>query len=90
MRLILISLIFCIAISSAAIDLRGSDPSFAKNLSAQNDLASWHPGGLPDFGHYYSEVRAEVQDAGPTETYLEQFANNETVLPAGMLNTTQE
>jgi len=60
MRLVLISLIVCIAISSAAIDLRGADPSFAKNLSTQNDLVSWQPDGLPDFGHYYSEVRAEV------------------------------
>lgn len=90
MRLALISLIFCIAISSAAIDLMGSDPNFAKNLSAQNDLVSWQTNGLPDFGHYYSEVRTEVQDVGPTETYLEQFANNETALPASILNITQE
>ena len=90
MRLVLISLIFCLAISSAAIDLRGTDPNVAKNLSAQNDLVSWQPGGLPDFGHYYSEVRVEVQDAGPTETYLVQFANNETALPASILNNTKE
>lgn len=90
MRLVLISLIFCIAISSAAIDLRGTDPNFAKNLSAQNDLVSWQSGGLPDFGHYYSEVRTEVQDVGPTETYLVQFASNETALPASILNNTQE
>ena len=90
MKLVLISLILCIAISSAAIDLRGADPNFAKNLSAQNDLVSWQPGGLPDFGHYYSEVRAELQDAGPTETYLVQFANNETTLPESVFNNTQE
>ena len=88
MKLIL-ALILCIAFASA-IDLRGTDPNFAKNLSAQNDLVSWQPNGLPDFGHYYSEVRTEVQDVGPTETYLVQFANNETALPASILNNTQE
>ena len=88
MKLIL-ALILCIAFASA-IDLRGTDPNVAKNLSAQNDLVSWQPGGLPDFGHYYSEVRTEVQDVGPTETYLVQFANNETALPASVLNNTQE
>jgi hypothetical protein len=88
MKLIL-ALILCIAFASA-IDLRGTDPKVAKNLSAQNDLVSWQPGGLPDFGHYYSGTRAEVQDVGPTETYLVQFANNETALPASILNITQE
>ena len=90
MRLVLISLIFCIAISSAAIDLRGTDPSFAKNLSAQNALSGWQDNELPDLGHYCSGTRAEVQDAGPTEVYLVQFANNETTLPESILNTTSE
>ena len=90
MRLVLISLIFCIAISSAAIDLRGSDPNFAKNLSAQNTLIGWQANELPDLGHYYSGMRAEVQDAGPTETYLAQFAANETTLPESILNNTKE
>ena len=90
MRLVLISLIFCITISSAAIDLRGTDPSFAKNLSAQNALSGWQDNELPDLGHYCSGTRAEVQDAGPTEVYLVQFANNETTLPESILNTTSE
>ena len=90
MRLVLISLIFCIALSSAAIDLRGTDPSFAKNLSAQNTLSGWHANELPDLGHYCSGMRAEVQDVGPTETYLVQFANNEIALPESILNTTSE
>jgi len=90
MRLVLISLIFCIAISSAAIDLRGADPNFAKNLSAQNALSGWQDNELPDLGHYCSGTRAEVQDTGPTETYLVQFANNETVLPESVFNTTKE
>ena len=90
MRLVLISLIFCIAISSAAIDLRGTDPSFAKNLSAQNTLSGWQDNELPDLGHYCSGTRAEVQDVGPTETYLVQFANNETALPESVFNNTKE
>jgi len=90
MKLILFSLIFCIAISSAAIDLRGTDPDVAKNLSAQNSIANWNPGGLPDYGHYYSEMRPIVQELGPTETYLAAFAGNETALPASILNTTGE
>ena len=90
MRLVLISLIFCIAISSAAIDLRGTDPNFAKNLSAQNTLTSWQANELPDLGHYCSGTRAEVQDTGPTEVYLVQFANNETALPESVFNTTKE
>jgi len=88
MKLVLISLIFCIAISSAAIDLRGTDPNVAKNFSSQNDIASWNPGGLPDYGHYYSELRPIVQDLGPTETYLAQFAANETALPVSIINQT--
>ena len=90
MKLILISLIFCIAISSAAIDLRGTDPNFAKNLSAQNTLTGWQDNELPDLGHYCSGTRAEVQDVGPTETYLVQFANNETALPESVFNNTKE
>jgi hypothetical protein len=90
MRLVLISLIFCIALSSAAIDLRGYDPNFAKNLSAQNTLSGWQDNELPDLGHYCSGMRAEVQDAGPTEVYLVQFANNETTLSESILNTTSE
>ena len=90
MRLILISLILCIALSSAAIDLRGSDPNFAKNLSAQNTLIGWQANELPDLGHYCSGTRAEVQDVGPTETYLVQFAANETALPESVFNTTKE
>ena len=90
MRLVLISLIFCIAISSAAIDLRGTNPDFAKNLSAQNTLSGWQDNELPDLGHYCSGMRAEVQDAGPTEVYLVQFANNETTLSESILNTTSE
>jgi hypothetical protein len=87
MKLILISLILCIAVS-AAIDLRGTDPNVAKNFSSQNDIASWNPGSLPDYGHYYSELRAVVQDLGPTETYLAQFAANETALPVSIINQT--
>ena len=90
MRLVLISLIFCIALSSAAIDLRGTDPSFAKNLSAQNALSGWQDNELPDLGHYCSGTRAEVQDTGPTETYLVQFAANEIALPDSILNNTSE
>lgn len=88
MKLVLISLIFCIAVS-AAIDLRGTDPDVAKNFSSQNDIANWNPGGLPDYGHYYSEPRPIVQDLGPTETYLAAFAGNETALPASILNQTE-
>lgn len=88
MKLVLISLIICIAISSAAIDLRGTDPNVAKNLSAQNNLANWNPGGIPDFGHYYSETKPVLQDAGPTETYLAAFAANETALPDSIYNQT--
>ena len=90
MKLIFISLIFCIALSSAAIDLRGTNPDFAKNLSAQNTLIGWQDNELPDLGHYCSGTRAEVQDAGPTEVYLVQFANNETALPESILNNTSE
>ena len=90
MRLVLISLILCIALSSAAIDLRGSDPNFAKNLSAQNTLTGWQDNELPDLGHYCSGTRAEVQDVGPTETYLVQFAANEITLPESILNNTKE
>lgn len=90
MRLVLISLIFCIALSSAAIDLRGYDPNFAKNLSAQNTLSGWQDNELPDLGHYCSGTRAEVQDVGPTETYLVQFAANEITLPESILNNTSE
>lgn len=88
MKLVLISLIFCIALTSAAIDLRGTDPDVAKNLSAQNSIANWNPGGLPDYGHYYSELRPMVQDLGPTEVYLVQFAGNETEIPASIFNAT--
>ena len=90
MKLVLISLIFCIALSSAAIDLRGYDPNFAKNLSAQNTLTGWQDNELPDLGHYCSGTRAEVQDVGPTETYLVQFAANEITLPESILNNTSE
>jgi hypothetical protein len=88
MKLVLISLIFCIALTSAAIDLRGADPSMAKNFSAQNNISGWNPGGIPDYGPYSSENRRVVQDLGPTETYLAAFAGNETALPASILNIT--
>lgn len=89
MRAILISLILCIALSSAAIDLRGTDPSVAKNLSAQNDLIGWQSNELPDLGHYYSGVRSMTQDEGPTEIYLVEFAQNETAIPDSIYNQTR-